>query len=150
VERNPYEPSSAPLAEATEARSAVRPRAVTIAVSLLAANLAVGFWRGGFGVPAIGAHDVPVLVTVIPFVGPVALAWLCYKIFMGRNWARMTMLVWTCVVFSVQMLRFNMPLPEGVMARPSFAAYLIGLQSALILVALYLLFVPGREWFGRR
>jgi hypothetical protein len=50
----------------------------------------------------------------------------------------------------VQMLRFNMPLPEGVMARPSFAAYLIGLQSALILVALYLLFVPGREWFGRR
>jgi hypothetical protein len=150
VERNPYEPSKAPLAEATEARSTVRPRAVTIAVSLLAANLVIGFWRGGFRVPTIGAGDVPVLVTVIPFVWPAVLAWLCYKIFMGRNWARMTMLVWTCVVFSVQMLRFNVSLPEGVMARPSSVAYLIGLQSALILVALYLLFVPGREWFRRR
>jgi hypothetical protein len=33
------------------------------------------------------------------------------------------------------MLRFNTSLPEGMTARPAFAAYIFGLQSALILVA---------------
>jgi hypothetical protein len=93
VERNPYEASSARLLEVSEARPAVRPRAVTIAVSLLAANLVIGFWRDGFRFPTTSADDPALFVTVMPFVAPAVLVWLYCMIFIGRNWARLTLLV---------------------------------------------------------
>jgi hypothetical protein len=150
VTHNPYTPPSVTVADVPEPAALARPTSVKIAVALFFAGLVieVAFWTTTL--PAMNRGEISPLAFFAPMVGFFIAVWLCIKVFAGRNWARMTMLVWTCLVFIVRMLRFNTPLPEGVMARPSFAAYFIGLQSALILVALYLLFVPGREWFRGR
>jgi hypothetical protein len=71
--------------------------------------------------------------------------WLNYKIWQGRNWARIVALVLT--VFAV--LSF-LPQLSASFARSPLVSTLYTVEILLDAAAMYLVFVPGRRWFARR
>jgi len=74
------------------------------------------------------------------------LAWLSFKIWKGRNWARITFLAMTALG-----LPFFSSAVKSYFAASSAAGYVSLLQTALQLVALYLIFArPGSDWFKPR
>ena len=73
--------------------------------------------------------------------------WIYYKVYMGRNWARILLLVFSAVgaLFSL-----SSTFRTAVAAAPQFAKGQMMLGVAVNIVILWLLFVsPGREWFRR-
>jgi hypothetical protein len=74
------------------------------------------------------------------------LVWLIYKMWQGRNWARITFLVLTVLGLPFYVLTL-----KGYFSASATAGCLNLVQTALQLVALYLIFVrPGSEWFKLR
>jgi hypothetical protein len=144
--RNPYAPPLAPVRDPIRYTPIDRPRQVVLATLLLWAGLALGiiakwaFERGSFDTA------LPVYIAVpSAMVGFVIRGWLTVKIYMGRNWARMTLLVLALlglIAFLVNVSRVFARSPTLVFVR-------IGL-TALLLAALVLLFTrPSSEWFKR-
>lgn len=75
------------------------------------------------------------------------LCWLYYKIYVGRNWARMVVLVFMAIGIVVTTNRTVMSVMESA---PMLAKIQMGVGFALSLVVLWLLFVSrGRHWFKR-
>ena len=119
---------------------------MTIAVWLLWTELflnAAGSWISVSKGPA----NVPLaLVVAIQLFFISISAWLNYKIWVGRNWARITGLVLTVIFLP---LTFS-TLKESSRTADTLMAVLTVLTFALDAVALYLVFVPGRKWFAKR
>jgi hypothetical protein len=73
------------------------------------------------------------------------LAWLTYKIWRGRNWARITFLALYLVG-----LPFSIPTVRGLFSASVTVGCITVLQTILQLAAIYLLFAkPGSNWFKR-
>lgn len=73
--------------------------------------------------------------------------WLYYKIYMGRNWARIVLLVLAVIGLAVTMNAAAMSLLK---TAPMLAKAQMGLGLVLNIVVLWLLFLsPGRHWFRR-
>lgn len=145
MERNPYQPPEAPVQDGRENSPLVRPQAVTIALFVLWFGLAidVAFWLSRFGSMSDGS------VSGAQWFGQaIGFAFACFLFFMvgrGRNWARIVLLIFTIlgvgfVIFVFEdLMRAPLTLRLAALGRP--LANVIGM---------YLIFVPGREWFRAR
>src|SRR5262245_39138138 len=93
MSHNPYTPPAAAVADVAEPAALVRPMSVTIAVVLFFIGLAVElvFWVTSF--PAMNRGEISPLAFFAPMIGFFIAVWLYVKVFAGRNWARITLLV---------------------------------------------------------
>jgi hypothetical protein len=141
---NPYAPPKAVVSDATDGPPRVRPRAVKIAVALLWVEFLLAL------VIRVLSSDITVgtseaeykFLADIFWVTQVAVAaWINVKIWQGRNWARIVALVLTVLAFLWLPAIFH----EG-----ALSAALSFSMLALDVVAMILVFGPGRDWFQRR
>lgn len=88
MERNLYSPPSAPVSDiSNSAVAAERPHQVSTAVLLLCLSLALGQVTSALLRQNLPHNAAALFVEVFTVA---SLAWLTYKIRVGRNWARMT------------------------------------------------------------
>ena len=145
---NPYAPPKAVVADEPE-QVIPRPRVVTVAVWMLWIEVALSslsaLLRMGYSSQAVVV--ISVLIGAVLLQGLSAL--LIYKIWKGRNWARITYLVLTLLAI-LAWFQMAAALPNGVKFVPAVETLLPLVGTTLDVVALFLLFVPGRAWFRRR
>lgn len=145
---NPYAPPQAVVQDAAEIQMP-RPRAVTVAVWMLWIEVALS--TTGAALQMRNARETIALISIL--IGAVLLqglsALFIYKIWKGRNWARITYLVLTLIGI-LSLVQVVTVLSKGVTFLPGVEALLTSVGMTLDLVALYLVFVPGRAWFRRR
>jgi hypothetical protein len=144
-ERNPFAPPTAPVADVPPASAQLaRPRQVAVAVGMLSISIAAHFFQL---IAAIHVIDGPAIAAI---AGPLLSVWLTYKVWQGRNWARVTLAVITFVgagstgllLFLQQYYSVTYLAPEGHPIRLIHAVLRFG--------AVALLFTnPGRRWFQR-
>lgn len=143
---NPYAPPKAEVevAERDEV-TAERPRQIVWVVQLAALNYALGL------VSIVIAWDYfsrlqsmtsTILGQAFTFV---LLFWLYYKIFQGRNWARILWLVFS--LLGLAMMPFTYKL-LGAMPGITKLQMVIGCGFTLVIIWL-LFFSPGKYWFRR-
>jgi len=147
MSHNPYTPPSSSVADISEADAIPRPRSVVIAVALFVTDLVLGvamFCYLVLGNEAIRNLPGVVAMSMIFLVlGCAISALLIWKIWQGKNWAR---IVW--VIFSVLTL-LSMLLPNDNAVMPD-TPWFDAATRLIDLVALFLVFGPGRAWFQRR
>ena len=145
---NPYAPPQAVVADEPE-QVMPRPRVVTVAVWMLWIEVALSSLSALLRMQ----YSSDTVVVVYVLIGAVLLqglsALLIYKIWKGRNWARITYLVLTLLAL-LSWIQMAAAIPNGVKFVPAVETILPLAGTILDLVALYLLFVPGRAWFRRR
>jgi hypothetical protein len=120
-----------------------RPSQVSLAVRLLWISLGLGAVTSAIMRPLFPSTTHTVVTQVATFA---LLAWLTYKIWVGRNWARVTFVVMTALG-----LLIYIPILSVYFRFSPVAGTINLLQCLMQLVALYLLFTePGRGWFKAR
>jgi hypothetical protein len=144
VDRNPYAPPKAAVADATANRQMEKPSQVTTAVRLLWSSLGLGILSSALQweyLASLGSVGFILSVQILSFT---VLAWLIWKISVGRNWARITFLV-----LAIIGLGFLAQIPS-VFERSPASAVVGVIQLLLQFAALYLVFAdPGRRWFRK-
>jgi peptidoglycan/LPS O-acetylase OafA/YrhL len=143
--RNPYAPPLAPVGDPIRPTPIDRPRQVVLATVLLWAGLALSTAYWAFEWRSLGTA-LPIYIAVpSAVVGFVFRAWLTSKIYAGRNWARLTLLVSALL----GLLALLVPASRVVARSPTPVFVRIGLW-ALFLAAIVLLFTrAANEWFKR-
>jgi hypothetical protein len=75
-------------------------------------------------------------------------AWLCWKVYRGRNWSRITMLIFKGIGIAGLIVG---GLGNLLLSLPPVVIVTSSIGIGLTLAALWLLFLsPGREWFRTR
>jgi hypothetical protein len=122
-----------------------RPRVVVIAVALFWTEVALGLLDSGLDWRYLTADDSAAFILTVEalFVGLSVL--INIKIWQGRNWARIVALVLTILA-----VVGYAPQIGAEFARAPFVTALAMIELLLDVVGLYLVFVPGRQWFARR
>ena len=123
-----------------------KPRTVTLAVNLLWASIAIGLVKIPLDLPALAAIPHPGIVwTVIALL----LAFFClliWKISQGRNWARITYLVF----FLIGLIPAIPTLLDELGRSPVLAVLSIA-QFIMQGYAVFLVFAnPGKNWFQKK
>lgn len=141
---NPY---SAPRSVVTDTPPPPmeRPRVVVIAVALFWTEVALGLLESLLDWKHLTADDSATFVLIVDvlFVGLSVL--INIMIWRGRNWARIVALVLTALA----VVGFA-PIIGAEFARAPLVTVLGMIELLLDVIALYLVFVPGRQWFARR
>ena len=123
-----------------------RPFQVTMAARLLMGSLALGVVTDALLWSRLTSRTSVGFVLGVQAVTVALILWLTYKIWQGRNWARVTQ-----AVLTVAGLPFYIPTLKGYFSISAAAGSVSALQTALQLVAIYLIFIgPGRKWFKAR
>jgi uncharacterized membrane protein len=148
MSENPYAPPKARVEDVLPPPvEKIRPRQIVIAVQLAALSCVLGI-----AVIAVSwdyySKLQPLSVTIASQLFSLALSfWLYYKIYVGRNWARITLLV--LAVFGAFIV-FNQIFMNLIAAAPLLVKAQILLGFGINLVILALLFLPpGRTWFRK-
>lgn len=125
--------------------AAQKPQPVVTAVNLLWASLAVGLVKMLMDFSNLSGV-APALFTNFILIFTFALiAFLIFKISVGRNWARITFLV----MFIIGVLP-TLPIVLGEFSRSAILGALSVAQIGLQVSALFLLFTqPGSSWFTK-
>jgi hypothetical protein len=123
-----------------------RPKSITLAVNLLWLTLAIGPIKLLFGLSNTPQHVSIAFVLLILALTIAILVWINLKISAGRNWARMTLLVF----FVIGMVPVMFQLPAE-FSRSIVNGMLSLLQIGLQGFSLYLMFSnPGKDWFNNK
>ncbi|MDB6132605.1 MAG: hypothetical protein JWM59_848 [Verrucomicrobiales bacterium] len=142
---NPYAPPGSHIGQPVAA-SAQRacPWQVVVAVWLATVNYGIGFtavlaaWDHGY------SSDTEFIISIFGSLG-VSL-WIYYRIYQGRNWARMILLVQFLVGTAMVSSRFGNMMDHSAIEMAWAVA-----GVALKVVCLYFVFIsPGRHWFRRQ
>src|SRR5688572_3939693 len=146
MNHNPYTPPRAPVSDAAEvSQPAQKPKQVSMAAQMLWATLGLGVINTALQWEYLTAVFSVEMLVAIQLVTLGIVAWLTIKISAGRNWARITYLVLT--ILGLPAILLQLP---ATFARAPVSGLIGGLQLALQLYALYLIFFePGRRWFRR-
>jgi hypothetical protein len=156
MDRNPYAPPQAQIAEGSSARDVPdRPREVATAVKLLWASVSLGVLATVVDWPYQTARLSAGILIPVEFVGLAIALWFIRALGRGRNWVR--------ILFLVVMIMSLLGAMASVWSVPLRARYLEeythsttagsirGIQFILHLVALgYLFTAPARHWFKHR
>jgi hypothetical protein len=144
-----YAPPVAPVADAAPAQIVMtRPRQVVLAVQLAAVNCVLGL-----AVLAVSwdyyTRLLPARSLILSQAFNLAvLAWLYSKVYAGRNWARITLLV---VSLIGMLFMFNRTFVAILKAAPLIVPIQMIVGVVVSAVILWMLFLsPGREWFKKR
>ena len=145
---NPYAPPRSSVDDAALPQvTQVRPDQVVLAIRLAAINYGLGLvgilvsWEYFSKLQPIGSLIFNQLFSLALSV------WIYYKIYKGRNWARITLLVLFALgsVMTLSGLVRNL-----LMAAPVIAKVQMIVGIGIGLAILWLLFIsPGRRWFRR-
>jgi hypothetical protein len=145
TENNPYKPPDSKVSDAPEGGPIERPQSVTVALWVLWIGLGVDV---AFVLSRLGgdldAHT-PASGLIGQMIGFAIASSLFVMIGQGRNWARITYLVLTCVGLAIVAFVYQQLMSESPLIR--IAAFGRPLANA---VAMYLVFIPGRDWFRPR
>ena len=127
----------------------VRPAEVTIAIKLVAINFVVGWIALAISWDYFSALYRSLTQLVINQVfGTAILVWIWYKIYHGRNWARLLLAVFTVLGFAMSL---NSIFAGIIASAPIVAKISMAFGTAVSLIILWLLFVSkGRLWFQKR
>jgi len=145
--RNPYSPPTATVADEVVPPRQM-PAAIRIALILMAVSLLLDFAIEAIR-PASLTESAPGRLSTLALVISAVLvtgltAWLAWKIAVGRNWARIVLLVLT--ILSV---------PSAILdILPIVRTWPLGtvlkiVEQCMDIAVVYLLFIPGRAWFRR-
>ena len=145
---NPYAPPKALVVDHEPTLpTMVRPSQINLALWVAAIGYGVGMI-----VVLLSWDYYSKFQTVGAFIGGqffslVICAWLYYKIYVGRNWARIVLLVFSLIGMAMTVNRAVMDL---LAAAPTIAKVQMILGLAVNLFVLWRLFLaPGRHWFRR-
>lgn len=145
---NPYAPPRSSVGDAAPSQvTQVRPDQIGLAIRLAAINYGLGLvaiavsWEYFSRLQPIGSLIFNQLFSLALSV------WIYYKIYVGRNWARITLLV----LFSLgSFMTLSSLVRELLMAAPVVAKVQMVVGMGIGLAILWLLFIsPGRHWFRR-
>ena len=147
---NPYAPPKSAVQDIVPPQSEMpRPAQIVTAIRLAAIGYGLGIvvillsWDYYSKLQTVGALIANQLFTLC------VLFWLYYKIYMGRNWARITLLVFS-VLGALALTLASRPAMELLAAAPTIAKVGMFVGFGLNFVILWLLFLsPGRYWFRR-
>jgi len=148
MSHNPYTPPAAVVADSPEAVQRVRPPSIKVAVWLfwIALGIELFVWTQAWS--DVNAGMISGVRYLGMLIGALIPVWFYLKIRQGRNWARITVLVITLVrvvvVIAPMLKDWRL---HYFMDRTTFFALI--LEQVAIYTALFLVFVPGREWFKR-
>jgi len=154
VSGNRYAPPSSVLADAEEPRPGRRPIAVTIAVLIILAQIAIGvFGYLGAWRAYLASGTMNLIVLGVEVARWLLLSLTAYLLWRGRNAGRILLLV--LLVFSLLSLLTAFwtmgRAPAGVRYVPDPMGLLMLLRPAAVyLTSSILVFFPGRAWFRRR
>jgi hypothetical protein len=143
---NPYAPPKAEVevAERDEV-TAERPRQIVWVVQLAAFNYALGLVTIAISWEYFARLQSMTPTIISQSFTLVVLFWLYYKIFHGRNWARIVWLVLSLIGLAVMPMAYKLlDAAPGIIKLQMF----IGLGITLVIIWL-LFFSPGRHWFRR-
>jgi hypothetical protein len=146
VKHNPYSPPAAAVADAPETPgrpmpSAVR-RALYLFVTSFLLNLAISIVSLRYPEANAYAGLSAMALAVSIVIELVILVWLGWKIAVGRNWARVVLLVLTIVSVPAGFLEVLQVAP----IRPILAGLKL-VEQGIDIAVVYLLFFPAREYF---
>jgi hypothetical protein len=144
---NPYSPPKAVVDDVSALEPAgERPREITLVVQLAVISFVLGiiamllawdFYRQLQSVAATVSGQVFSLVLM---------GWIYIKIWQGRNWARITWLVFA--IIGLGMMVFTYPMISASLPAVSKAQMVVG--TGISFVQFWLLyFSAGKRWFGR-
>lgn len=149
MSENPYAAPSSRVEDTAPAQeNPVRPKEVVLVIQLAAANYLLGlvmffvFWDYFSSLQSTRSFVLNQAVSLA------LLFWIYYKIYVGRNWARIVLLVFS----GIGILASASTVFRNILAAaPLVVRIEMGLSILINLVILWLLFVsPGRHWFVRR
>jgi hypothetical protein len=135
--------------EATAVEQATPPVEVVTAIKLVAANFVIGWIAVALSWEYfVSLYPTPMGLMFNQALTAAILVWLYYKVYVGRNWARITLLVFT--VLGLWMFSSNIMM--GLLAAaPAVAKGSMVLGFLVNLTTMYLLFISkGRHWFRKR
>lgn len=147
---NRYSPPKSAVADITPEHAALkeRPQQIVLAMRLVIGSYVIGLlsmvidWDYYVSLQPLSKTVIRQLITTA------LLAWLYWKVYLGRNWARIVLLV--SAVLGLLMI-FSGPGVRLMAAAPITARILMWFSTGITLVVLWLLFLsPGREWFRKR
>lgn len=150
MENNPYTPPNADVTEREDPQDAASPRSVTYAACMLWASLALSIVEilltegarasqpGGVTADLVGS----VVVVAVMALAMGAYAWVVHKLRGGRNWARITILIFTAIGIVSSLTSHR---------RVALVPFALDLLTTLLnVVALALVFRPQvSPWFNR-
>ena len=141
---NPYSPPAASVVDVPLPDRGPRPHPVKWAVGMMWTSLILECVEV---VSASISHSRPVTPGAIfgLLLGFTIGGWLYYKLWMGRNWARITLLILIVISLPIAIQKIPQLLAQG--------PVVLGLhvfENAIEALAIYLVFVPGRRWFAQR
>jgi len=120
------------------------PTQILLATRLLWVQLGLGLINSIIQWGYFTSKATPAFVITVQATTFVIMAWLIYKIWRGRNWARITF----AILFLLGLIP-ALPILADVFRRSLVAGCLTTAGTICQLVALYLIFVaPGRSWFS--
>ena len=120
-----------------------RPSQVTTATRMFVGSLGLGILSSAFLWPYLISKASVGFILAVQITTLAIFGALTYQIWLGRNWARITVLV-----LGILNLPFYIPMLKGFLSVSFMAGFISLLQMALQVAALYLIFSkPGRYWF---
>jgi hypothetical protein len=145
---NPYAPPNSRVEDAqATGLPGTRPWQIVLAVRLAAIAYGLGLvgillsWDYYSKLQSTGSLVLNQLFSVALMV------WIYYKIFVGRNWARIVLLVFFLIGTGTMLTSVVMNL---LLAAPTIAKVQMVVGVLINLIVLWLLFLsPGRRWFGK-
>jgi hypothetical protein len=142
---NPYSAPTTTVADVSADPPMQRPRVVAIAVYLLWAEFTLGLLDSVLDWKYTRAQEYYQVSVGFDVVFVILSIWLNWKIWQGRNWARIVALV--LVAYSVVSF---LPQISASFQRTVLISTLFTVELLLDVAAMYLVFFPGRRWFARR
>ena len=144
---NPYAPPKASVEDVKVGEVEMeKPSQVVTAVRLLWTSVAIGIVNSVLSIKFIASTlSIPFMIGTLCATFLIN-AWLISKLSIGRNWARITLLVFALIGFPVALV--GLPLTIKMFPLVSLVSIV---QMVMQVVALWLVFrKPGREWFAPR
>jgi hypothetical protein len=147
MNHNPYTPPMAAVADLAEAPRPM-PASVRSALFVMVASLILNIVIAAISPDssyAGSSETVRVFAIVFSLVVALVLtAWLGWKIAVGRNWARIVLLVLTCISVPMAFLEIARLVPTW-----PLGAGLKFVEQGMDIAVVCLLFIPGRAYFRK-
>ena len=150
---NPYTPPSTAVQDMHSKDPRARPRAVVGAVVLLVVNLLYSGYTVARLARWINTGFVAPAFFIRPLVSWIVIILACMYLWRGRNWARILLVMLTALslLTMVRGIRASLYLPAGVDLPMTARAWIPLLVGPVVnLAAVFLVYLPGREWFRNR
>jgi hypothetical protein len=145
MNQNPYAPPQAPVADAHEEHAIERPSQVVLAIKLAVISYLLGLVSIALSWSYYKNLQSPASLFGGQVFAVALITWLYSKIYQGRNWARIVLLVFT--IIGLLFVPLSLPLMKT-------APLIVKLQTVVgTIISLWivwlLFFSPGKEWFRK-